>query len=948
MELSSVLKLVGAALLPVVFAIIFYLLEKKTKYGKLPYMLRQVVIGIVFGAMAVLGTEFGIPLSGAVVNVRDGAVLTAGLVFGGPAGIIAGLIGGIERWIAVAWGVGSFTRVACSVSTALAGFYAAAIKKYMFNNKKPGWVLSFAIGVVMEVFHLTMVFITNLDQSEKAMQVVAACTIPMVIANALCVMLAALAISLIVGEEVRIGIGTGKKKIADTIQKWLLIVVAFAFVITSLFVYKLQDTTSNDSAEKFLSLAVEDTIADVEDAANRGLIEVARDIDEVLDIYNIYTVAFEYDVSEINMVNNSGFVVATNVSSKKNYNMTFGTTTAEFMCLTKNKDEYAQKLQAVSGNEDVLRKYVGIKTDYGFLQVGFDELSFQDSVANEIVYAAKNKHVGNSGFIVITNKIKTLVSAPESISFSKLDELMPAYEKTLPEENVVFRTTVNGEDCFGWRESIEGFNVFAFMPVSEAQTTRNIALYANVFMEVLVFALLFALVYFLIVKVVVNQITKFNRSLYKIRNGNLNEVVDVRDNYEFAYLSDDINATVDTLKHYIDEAAARIDADLKMAKDIQSSALPSIFPAFPQRTDFDVYARMDTAKEVGGDFYDFYMTDSSHINLLIADVSGKGIPAAMFMMRAKTQLASLTKSGSTIDQVFTRGNDALCEGNDAGMFVTAWQGGVDLDTGLVKFANAGHNPPVLKRANGKFEYLKAKVNLVLAGMEGAPYRQQEFQLEKGDTLFLYTDGVTEATDANNELYGEDRLLTILNSREFTDMKDLCDSVKEDVDKFVKEAPQFDDITMVAFKYVGQETKMEKLEVSVKSTIDNNQQISDAIDEYLDKIECPVKSKMQLMVVVDEIITNIASYAYENSSLPEDQRITFAEIWPENGGVKMRFMDKGVKYNPLAHEDPDITLSAEERGVGGLGIFMVKKMTDSVEYVYEDGKNKLTVFKKFEE
>lgn len=805
MELASIIKLTIATLLPVVFAVILFFLDRKTKFGKLPRMVKQVIYGIIFGCIAIAGTEYGIPMNGAVVNVRDGAVLTAGLIFGGPAGIIAGLIGGIERWIAVAWGVGSFTRVACSVSTALAGFYAAAVKKYMFNNKKPNWGISLAIGIVMEIFHLTMVFITNMGENERAMAVVKACTLPMVIANGIAVMLSALVISLLIGEDVRLGVNKDKRRITDTIQTWLLVVIVVACVASGVFVFALQSTTAKESAQKYLSLAIEDSLADVEDAANRGLFDLAREVEEKLNNGElILAVANDYNLAEINRVNKSGIIYESNVFANRGYNMLFGTDSAAFQCLLNKETEFAQKLRPNAKDSSIIRKYVGIRTATGYLQLGVDEVSFQDLVSEEIVYSAKNKHVGNNGFIIVFNTLNRVVSAPDHIEEKSLKTLVPELSdyKNLPEPNTMFKATVQGAPCFGWYEESEGFRVFAFMPVTEANEARDVAVYANVFVQVLIFAILFALVYLLIIKVVVNQITRVNRSLYKIRNGNLDEVVDVRQNYEFAYLSDDINATVDTLKHYIDEAAARIDADLKMAKDIQSSALPNIFPAFPQRSDFDIYARMDTAKEVGGDFYDYYMTDSNHLHVLIADVSGKGIPAAMFMMRAKTQLASLTKSGSPIDEVFSRGNDALCEGNDAGMFVTAWQGGINLETGVVKFANGGHNPPVLKRANGQFEYLKSKVNLVLAGMEGAPYKEQEFTIEKGDTLFLYTDGVTEATDAHNELYGEDRLLNILNSREFTDMKDLCDSVKADVDKFVAEAPQFDDITMVAFKYIG--------------------------------------------------------------------------------------------------------------------------------------------------
>ncbi|MBQ1182552.1 MAG: SpoIIE family protein phosphatase, partial [Phascolarctobacterium sp.] len=306
----------------------------------------------------------------------------------------------------------------------------------------------------------------------------------------------------------------------------------------------------------------------------------------------------------------------------------------------------------------------------------------------------------------------------------------------------------------------------------------------------------------LIKKLIVNNIERINDSLTKITDGDLNEVVDVRSHVEFASLSDDINSTVGTLKKYIADAAARIDAELAFAKAIQHSALPSVFPPFPTRKEFDIWATMDTAKEVGGDFYDFYFVNKDTLAFLIADVSGKGIPAAMFMMNAKAVLKSYAESGLDVNKVFTLGNEKLCEGNDAGMFVTAWMGFLNTETGEVTFANAGHNPPLVRHADGSFEYLKARAGFVLAGMEGVKYRKNELQLAPGDVIYLYTDGVTEATNINDELYGEDRLLALLNANKEASMEKLCKLVKEDVFAFAGEAPQFDDITMLALKYCG--------------------------------------------------------------------------------------------------------------------------------------------------
>ena len=375
------------------------------------------------------------------------------------------------------------------------------------------------------------------------------------------------------------------------------------------------------------------------------------------------------------------------------------------------------------------------------------------------------------------------------------------------EQGEVFTADVYGESCYCMYKIQEGYTIVAVMPQSEAALSRNVAVSVTTAMQIVVFAALFVMIYMLVKKLVVNNILKINSSLTAITSGKLDTVVDVRSHEEFAVLSDDINSTVDTLKRYISDAEARIDAELAFAKAIQHSALPSVFPPFPNRKEFEVWASMDTAKEVGGDFYDFYFVDEEHLAFLIADVSGKGIPAAMFMMTAKTLLKSYAESGMSVSEVLTQANNKLCEANEAGMFVTVWMGFLNTKTGEVTYANTGHNPPMIRRADGSVEYVKSRPGLVLAGMEGIRYRANTIQLSGGDVLYLYTDGVTEAANAENEFYGESRLLAALEREGSADVCALCRGVKADVDAFVGEAPQFDDITMLALLYdlPGEET-----------------------------------------------------------------------------------------------------------------------------------------------
>ena len=244
----------------------------------------------------------------------------------------------------------------------------------------------------------------------------------------------------------------------------------------------------------------------------------------------------------------------------------------------------------------------------------------------------------------------------------------------------------------------------------------------------------------------------------------------------------------------------RIGAELDVAKHIQASMLPCIFPAFPERKEIDIYATMEPAKEVGGDFYDFFMVDDTHLAIVMADVSGKGVPAALFMVIGKTLIKDHTTPGRDLGKVFTEVNNLLCESNSEELFITAFEGVLDLVTGEFVYVNAGHEMPFICKAGGNFEPYKIRAAFVLAGMEGMKYRAGSMMLEPGDKIFQYTDGVTEATNVNNELYGMERLGTILNKVKNGTPHEILPAVKKDIDEFVGEAEQFDDITMLCLEY----------------------------------------------------------------------------------------------------------------------------------------------------
>ena len=280
---------------------------------------------------------------------------------------------------------------------------------------------------------------------------------------------------------------------------------------------------------------------------------------------------------------------------------------------------------------------------------------------------------------------------------------------------------------------------------------------------------------------------------------------DIHTGDEIEVISDAFEKVTKELVRYIDHVARvtkekeRIGAELELATKIQANMLPNIFPAFPERSEFDIFASMTPAKEVGGDFYDFFMLDDDHLGMVIADVSGKGVPAALFMMMSKILVSNYASIGGTPAEVLYKVNDQICKNNEEDMFVTVWFGILTLSTGHVIAANAGHEFPVLKKANGEYELFKDKHGFVVGGMEGARYKDYEFDLEKGGMIFVYTDGVPEATNADEEMYGTDRLLAALNKIGDATPQEVLEGVHADVNAFVGDAPQFDDLTMLAVK-----------------------------------------------------------------------------------------------------------------------------------------------------
>ena len=379
----------------------------------------------------------------------------------------------------------------------------------------------------------------------------------------------------------------------------------------------------------------------------------------------------------------------------------------------------------------------------------------------------------------------------------------------------------------------------------------------------------------------------------------------------------------------LEKARLRMQDELNVGREIQMSMLPLIFPAFPRRSEFDVHAVLEPAREVGGDFYDFYLIDDDHYCVCVGDVSGKGVPAALFMAVTKTLIKSRASNDDAPASILTHVNNEISRNNDASMFVTIFLAILDLNTGELRYSNAGHNPPYIRRSNGQLERLDQRHGPVIGALEGMVFAQDSVTLGSGDLLFAYTDGVTEAMDVEQNLYDEHRLVKVLESLESDAAKASVEAMVADVRAFQGRAEQADDITIVSTTYYGSPEGAETrtLDLVLANRLEEIARAVDAFNEFAEaeEIEAPVRRSVNL--VLDELLNNVVSYAFEDDADHEIE-VNF-ELSRDR--LSVTISDEGVPFNPFAGSPPDTGLSIEEREIGGLGIHLVRRMMDEVSY-----------------
>ena len=603
--------------------------------------------------------------------------------------------------------------------------------------------------------------------------------------------------------------------------------------------------------------------------------------------------------------------------------------------------------------------------------------------------------VSNSGYAIITSAKNVAVAYPKSIAQGKRNREIVVKEirgnsqvdfdrQTQDSSGLFLGTVAGGEESAIYYTTIKANN-WTFMVVWPIEKyLKDQSSMRKLFLVLAIGGYIIILIIILLISFrVAKPLKELAIAARKLGRGNFNVTIpQITGRDEISEFAGAFSNMLTELKDHIERQKdmKRIERELDLARNIQLSMLPG--SEHDENSDDDRHELAPfllPAKEVGGDFYDFFKIDNDHLCVVIGDVSGKGVAAALFMMVARIILRTTTKNLKSIVDAFNRTNFALAKRNKLNMFVTVWAGIIDLRTGHIDFASAGHNPPAIRHRDGSVEFIKSKAGLVMAAMEETIYKPQTYDLKQGDTLFLYTDGVTEATNSNNVLFGDNRLLATLKMGGERSTADTCTLVKKEIDNFVQDAPQFDDITMLAIKFNGiDEPVWERYEKTIDVADDNKGelksfvegiltpmdgakkvQMQDAWDRYekivdvipenqdiltafvegiLAPMEGSLKSQMQINIAIDEIYSNIVKFSGAT-------KVTLVvEIRKATLTARLTFIDNGKPYDPIKQADPDVTLPAEEREIGGLGIFIVKKTMDSVCYRRNGENNELAITK----
>ncbi len=933
---STILQIICFILSPSALILLFHFLLKKTKFGQIKPVYSQLIIGIFFGGYSIFAIQFGISFENYTLVIGTCLPLAISLCFDGFEGIFVGAIACIYRIIAGEFLCADYwSRYASGFAFLIAGILGYFIRKFVFKSKRPSWFFGFIFGGAMEGVSILLSMFFSSTNIYSAFETVSSTLFVAIFSNAFLTMIPLILLN--IAEKKKTFLFRKQRTLSEIFQFVLLGGFIAAYVVTVSFTYAIQTAEAETSANALLNENLADVDTDINENCTEKLMEKIVSIKGKITIQtseeSLNAILGEYGLSEISIANSVGVVVTSTNAKYIGFDMHSGEQSKEFCALLGSGLYYVkQDYMATSLDPSVYMRYGGGKLDGGFFFAGYNAEAYKTDYIGKAYNCIKNRHVDSNGGILLTDKNGLVIcdnlGGGQYTSQYMIDDL------------TVLKSVANSEikdisiseiECHSLIYKNNDCYIIVFIPKKDVYASSKNTILVLSLIQYVIFAILFGTIYFLTEKLIVEKFEHVAVSLNKISSGNLEERVEVKGSVEFDSLSKDINCTVTTLEKYIKDAENRMNAELELARQIQKSSLPSYFPAYPERKDFDIYASMDAAKEVGGDFYDFYLIDKNKILFLVADVSGKGIPAALFMMKTKTMLKSLIESGKSIDEAFKITNENLCHNNDADMFVTSFAAILNLCDGELQYVNAGHCYPLISRKNGPFEFIKEKGNFVLGGLEGTDYSLHTLNINVGDRLFLYTDGVSESKNVNDELFGEERLKESLSKISGgSNVKEMCEAIKKDLELFSIDTPQFDDITMLTLRINSLHNSSS---LDLKPTLNSNSIVKNFIQAKGEELGI-IKDKLsKILIASDEIYSNIVKYSKASNC-----RVSLEKDGDE---VTLLIIENGDRFDPTGFIDQRSVSSPNHLEEGGLGLLITKTISKEFSYKYE---NKLNVIK----
>lgn len=574
-----------------------------------------------------------------------------------------------------------------------------------------------------------------------------------------------------------------------------------------------------------------------------------------------------------------------------------------------------------------------------------------DDIAKQI---SNIKIVKGSFSILIDLKHDILLAstAPNDadIGLSIKETLNSSSLELISSTQAIIETQINNKKFFSFTTRFANdLALFVFVP--ERILLKEIRRVTMISVLVLLIAALIAAIgiWKLLDKVINTPIEILSKAANELKKGNLNVNLNYQFNDEFQQLSDSFSSMVKNIKEHISKLndinaeRHRMETELNIAYKIQKSMLPSVFPPFPHRSDINIRGIMKPAKNVSGDFYDFFFCDQTHLAFVIADVSDKGVPAALFMVKAKTIIHTTALANKEPGTIFTIVNNLLCEQNDNCMFVTAVFGILNTKTGELLCSNAGHDPFYILTSNSNIRKITMPPGLPLGVKQDITYETSKFTLIKNSTLFLFTDGVTDAVNVDNELFGIKRLEQILKKNQEhlpNSLKKFLSNMTLELKDYTKKTTQADDITMLLLSYFGAPAPIIYTHTYM-AELENLEPFMKKLKELLDEGQFSTKQKNLFCVGAEELFVNIINYSYPQK---DEKSTIFVNITllqnPNN--LKLQIKDNGLPFNIIEHADPDITQEAKDRPIGGLGIFISKRSCNNIKYQRKDNENIVTM------